>query len=99
MSYTNPTFLAMKTVSSANHAAARKRALKMYRDYQRCVPDMVNLYEMELPVSTVRSKIRQEFERNRYVSDLPTIDVLLFKGQIEYQETVNFWKQQSHVMK
>lgn len=60
---------------------------------------MVNLYQMELPVSTVRSKIRQEFERNRYVSDLPTIDVLLFKGQAEYQEINNFWKQQSHVMK
>lgn len=37
MSYTNPTFLAVKTATSANHAAARKRALKMYRDYQRCV--------------------------------------------------------------
>lgn len=63
------------------------------------IPDMVNLYQMELPVSTVRSKVRQEFERNRYLSDLPTIDVLLFKGQVEYQELNNFWKQQTHVMK
>lgn len=63
------------------------------------VPDMVNLYQIELPISTVRSKIRQEFERNRYISDLPTIDIILFKGQIEYQELNNFWKQQSHVMK
>ena len=71
----------------------------MYRDYQRCVPDMINLYQIELPISTVRSKVRQEFERHRYVTDLPTIDILLFKGQANYQEINNFWQQSSHIMK
>lgn len=60
---------------------------------------MITLYELTLPVSVVRSKVRQEFERNRYVNDLPTVDILLHKGQAEYQELNNFWKQQSHVMK
>ncbi len=42
------------------------------------------------------NEIRQEFERNRYVNNLPVINVLLFKGQAEFQELNNFWKQQTY---
>lgn len=59
------------------------------------IPEMVNLYKVEIPVSTARSKVRQEFERNRYVNDLRTIDVLVFKGHAEFQELNNFWKQET----
>ncbi|KAI5310432.1 hypothetical protein KEM55_007186 [Ascosphaera atra] len=52
-----------------------------------------------MPVSTVRTKIRQEFEKHRYVNQLPAVDVLIFHSNAEYQETLNFWKQISHVMK
>jgi len=48
-------------------------------------PEIVETYALVIPVSAVRSRIRQEFERHRYVKDLPVIDVLLFKGQAEYQ--------------
>lgn len=43
------------------------------------------MYSLNLPVSTLRTKIRQEFERHRYVSQLPTVDVLLFSSHQEYQ--------------
>ncbi|BFZ55322.1 ndufa6 NADH-ubiquinone oxidoreductase subunit [Savitreella phatthalungensis] len=99
MSYTNPTFLAVKTASSGSKAIARSRVIKLYRDFQRCVPEMVNMYNLEIPISTVRSKVRQEFERNRYVQDLGVTDVLIFKAHAEFQELNNFWKQQTHVMK
>ncbi|EMC97395.1 hypothetical protein BAUCODRAFT_33110 [Baudoinia panamericana UAMH 10762] len=52
-----------------------------------------------MPVSKIRTKIRQEFERHRYVSQLRTVDVLLFNSHQEYQETLNFWKQLTHVLK
>ncbi|KAK0251531.1 ndufa6 NADH-ubiquinone oxidoreductase subunit [Friedmanniomyces endolithicus] len=52
-----------------------------------------------MPVSAIRTKIRQEFERHRYVSQLKTVDVLLFNSHQEYQETLNFWKQLTHVLK
>jgi hypothetical protein len=48
-------------------------------------PEIVETYGLVIPVSAVRSRIRQEFERHRYVKELAVIDVILFKGQAEYQ--------------
>jgi NADH dehydrogenase (ubiquinone) 1 alpha subcomplex subunit 6 len=73
-----------------------------------------------MPVSAIRTKIRQEFERHRYAAQLRTVDVLLFNSHQEFQvrytpppstifgqicadrlakETLNFWKQLTHVLK
>ena len=73
------------------------------------------MYSLNLPVSALRTKMRQEFERHRYVNQIKTVDVLLFNSHQEYQvrsgvicsnpalissqETLNFWKQTSHVLK
>ena len=43
------------------------------------------MYTLSLPVSTIRTKVRQEFERHRYVNQLRTVDVLIAKSQQEYQ--------------
>ncbi|KYK57840.1 NADH-ubiquinone oxidoreductase B14 subunit [Drechmeria coniospora] len=61
-------------------------------------PEIQTMYNMPMPVSAIRTRIRQEFERNRFVKTLPVVDVLLFKSHAEYQETMNFWKQTTHVM-
>lgn len=42
----------------------------------------------------VRLKIRQDFEKNRSITDLGVIDMLLHKNQQEFQETMNCWKQE-----
>lgn len=42
-----------------------------------------------MPVSSIRTKIRQEFERHRYVSQLKTVDVLLFNSHAEFQVRAN----------
>lgn len=57
------------------------------------------MYSLNFPVSQIRTKTRQEFERHRYVAQLSTVDVLLFKADAELQETLNYWKQLNHVMK
>ena len=46
---------------------------------------MQTMYNLPMPISTIRTRIRQEFERHRYVSKLPVADVLLFKSHAEYQ--------------
>jgi NADH dehydrogenase (ubiquinone) 1 alpha subcomplex subunit 6 len=43
------------------------------------------MYSLNLPVSAIRTKIRQEFERHRYVNQLNVVDVLLFQSHSEFQ--------------
>lgn len=43
------------------------------------------MYNVPLPVSVLRTRIREEFERHRFASKLPVVDVLLFKSHAEYQ--------------
>jgi NADH dehydrogenase (ubiquinone) 1 alpha subcomplex subunit 6 len=43
------------------------------------------MYTLNMPVSTIRTKMRQEFERHRYVSKLPTVDALIMKSHVEFQ--------------
>jgi hypothetical protein len=43
------------------------------------------MYSLNMPVSAIRTKIRQEFERHRYVNQLAVVDRLLFKSHVEYQ--------------
>lgn len=43
------------------------------------------MYSLNIPVSAIRTKIRQEFEKHRYVKQLSVIDVLLFQSNAEFQ--------------
>ncbi|KAJ5715117.1 NADH dehydrogenase (complex I) alpha subcomplex subunit 6 [Penicillium malachiteum] len=111
----NPTYLAQRTRSSVNWNDAKFRVLKSYREWLRAhgveseqqltfdisysPPEIQTMYSLNMPVSAIRTKIRQEFEKHRYVSQLNAVDVLLYQSHAEFQETLNYWKQLSHVMK
>ena len=43
------------------------------------------MYSLNMPVSAIRTKTRQEFERHRYVSKIKTVDVLIFNSHVEFQ--------------
>lgn len=43
------------------------------------------MYSLNMSVAHLRTKIRQEFERHKYVNQLPVVDTLLFKSHAEYQ--------------
>jgi NADH dehydrogenase (ubiquinone) 1 alpha subcomplex subunit 6 len=62
-------------------------------------PEITKQYLLSLPPPAIRAKIRQEFERHRYVQQLPVVDMLITKSNMELQETMNYWKQISHIMK
>jgi NADH dehydrogenase (ubiquinone) 1 alpha subcomplex subunit 6 len=57
------------------------------------------MYSLNMPVAQIRAKMREEFEKHRYVNNLQAVDVLITQSHMEFQETLNFWKQLSHVMK
>ncbi|KAI9486424.1 MAG: hypothetical protein EXX96DRAFT_593064 [Benjaminiella poitrasii] len=90
--------LAVTTASAPSAEAARTRALALYRKWQKSVPEMMKLHELNLPTSTIRAKIREEFERHRQVEKLEARDILYAKGEMEYQEVMNVWKQTNHIM-
>ncbi|KAI9299101.1 hypothetical protein K502DRAFT_336503 [Neoconidiobolus thromboides FSU 785] len=85
--------LAVKTTTSGSLSLARKRVFSQYRQWLRSAPEIVQLYTLDFPSSIIKQKVREEYEKNRYVKDLRAIDILLFKGQSEYEETMNLWKQ------
>ena len=43
------------------------------------------MYSLNMPVSAIRTKIRQEFEQHRYVNQLSVVDVLIQKSNAEFQ--------------
>lgn len=43
------------------------------------------MYNIPMPVSTIRTRMRQEFEKHRFVNKIPVVDVLLMKNNAEYQ--------------
>lgn len=84
---------------SLTHPDMQKRVIHLYRKYIRHAKEILDLYELDMPVSNVKTKIRQEFERQRYVGSLDVQNILYAKGQMEFQELINFWKQQCHVLR
>ncbi|KAM0747947.1 NADH dehydrogenase, alpha subcomplex, subunit 6 [Meredithblackwellia eburnea MCA 4105] len=96
---TIPSRLARVTASSGSWPVAQARSRALYRLWYRAAPEIVQLYAVNFPASAIRAKVRQEYERNRLVDDLETVDVLLLKGFQDYQETVNCWKMESQLMR
>jgi hypothetical protein len=46
------------------------------------------MYSLNKSVSEIRTKMREEFERHRYVDKLPVVDMLIFQSHAEYQVRV-----------
>jgi len=57
------------------------------------------MYSLNMPVSSIRTKVREEFEKHRYVNQLQAVDVLIAQSDMEFQETLNYWKQLATIMK
>lgn len=61
-------------------------------------PEIVSLYGLNVSPQLIRARIRDQFEKNRYVEDLAVIDLLLHKGRQDYQEVMNCWQQEPHIL-
>jgi NADH dehydrogenase (ubiquinone) 1 alpha subcomplex subunit 6 len=54
----------------------------------RCAPYVKKLYGVELPLNEMRDRIRSEFERHPRFQDPAVVDMLVFKGKQELEETL-----------
>ncbi|KAL1409549.1 ndufa6 NADH-ubiquinone oxidoreductase subunit [Vanrija albida] len=93
-----PARLARKVTIAATREEARVRVIDAYRAWYRSAPEICALYALNVSPSALRLKFRQDFEKNRNIDDLAVINVLLHKNQQEYQETMNCWKQEPHLL-
>ncbi|GAA5824198.1 hypothetical protein JCM5353_000347 [Sporobolomyces roseus] len=96
---TIPARLARLTTSSGSWPVAQARSRSLYRQWYKSAPEIVQLYALNIPAYTIRAKVREMFEKNSNVSDPEAVDILLLKGYQEFQETINCWKMESHVMR
>lgn len=61
-------------------------------------PEIVTIHGLTIPPSLIRSRIRAEFDRHRYVQDPAVIDILVQKNRQSFQEVMNAWGQESHIL-
>ena len=95
---TRPVLKTLTNVLSNNRDEARKRVLNLYKMWYRQIPYVVLDYDVPLTVERGRVRLRQEFDKNKNLTDIRAIDLLVIKGQMELVETAEIWKQRSHIM-
>ncbi|XP_069122716.1 NADH dehydrogenase [ubiquinone] 1 alpha subcomplex subunit 6-like [Argopecten irradians] len=88
----------VKPILSVNKVESRRRVLNLYRAWYRQLPYIVTNFHIPLTTTQCKSRLRNQFNKNKGLSDLRVIDMMIIKGQMDLMETVNNWKQRNHVM-
>ncbi|GAB6025978.1 hypothetical protein CHUAL_011947 [Chamberlinius hualienensis] len=88
----------VKPLLSVDRAEAKRRVINLYKAWYRQIPLTVFRMDANVTVPNARQKLREIFEKNRNVTDIRTIDMLVIKGQMELMETAKVWKQPCHFL-
>lgn len=79
----------LKPVLSSSVVDAKKRVLNLYKLWYRQVPYVVLDYDVPINVDIGRKRMRQEFEKNKSLTDIRAIDLLVVKVFSSNWTTVN----------
>lgn len=88
-----------KPIMSANPSEARARVFHLYKAWYKQIPQMVRLYKLDVTEKEAYAKLKEEFVKNKHVTDLRVIDLLVVKGQLELINTVEHFNQKPHLMR
>ncbi|CRL08279.1 CLUMA_CG020890, isoform A [Clunio marinus] len=89
----------VRPILSVDREEARQRVINLYKAWHRTAPFIVEKFDIPKSVPQVRQKLKEEFLKNKDVSDVRVIDMLVIKGQMELKETTKIWKQKGHIMR
>jgi len=87
------------TTKSISLDETRLKVLNLYRKCLKSAPKIIKNYSLHFTTQEVRQKFRKEFDQYKRVSDPNIIDLLVFKGLHELEETVLMWKTRSHALR
>ncbi|XP_065226973.1 NADH dehydrogenase [ubiquinone] 1 alpha subcomplex subunit 6 [Planococcus citri] len=90
----------VRPLLSSNRQEARLKALRLYRLWYRYIPWIKHNMMHGLPITQqeMREKLRQEFYKNKDITDVRVIDMLIFHGRNDLREIGELWAQPCHVM-
>lgn len=88
----------VKPILSLDKNDARRRVLNLYRAWYRQIPYICYSYELPISEKTLRNKVRELFFANKSHTDVRVIDMLVLRGHMELNDTINKFKSKMHVM-
>lgn len=98
-------FFLAATMALAKGAAAvdlrkvmGKRVVDMYRKLCRSVPKVLVMYNLEQTPAEARHMVLLHFRKNSHITDPRIMEMFLARAEMEYEETINQWKQKGHLM-
>ncbi|CAL8105872.1 unnamed protein product [Calicophoron daubneyi] len=92
---------AARPIISRTPAEAKRRVINLYRAWYRQLPFIVKEYKFtqsNVTVPILHAKLREEFYKNKNISDVRIIDMLIHRWQNELVEVAYGWKSDTHLM-
>ncbi|MGH0175380.1 UNVERIFIED_CONTAM: hypothetical protein FKN15_070284 [Acipenser sinensis] len=69
----------VKPIFSRDLDEAKRRVRELYRAWYREIPNAVSVFQLDITVKQGRDKVREQFQKNRLVTDPRVIDMLVIK--------------------
>jgi len=92
------TMALIHAVSSKSLSEARYHVIRLYRSICRSVPFILHEYDLvNANRRTAMQLIGNEFRKNADIRDPHIIDIMRFKAEMEFDETIRLHKTSHHV--